>query len=153
MTKCGLITHSRTKRVTAGALADAKTRNDWSNGDMGDAMGCGEGTVRHRLNADDPSHQMTVHELLRLTQADGPRVANAIFADIQHALVPDVHDTVPDALAAASGAALCASALIEAAPGGIDLVEWRRLLPTLEAHDAVISRLIQIGRAALAEVR
>ncbi len=84
MTKCSLITQSHTKRQTALALAEAKTRNHWSNGDAGDALGCGEGTIRNRLDADDAKNQMTVHELLRSIQADGPHIANSILAIVDH---------------------------------------------------------------------
>jgi hypothetical protein len=150
MTKCGLITHSHTKRRTAAALAALKASRSFSNADMGDAMGCGEGTVRNRLESDDPSHQMTVHELVRLTQALGSSVANAIFADIGHQLVPDVHDSAADALGAAGASARCTAALIEAAPGGIDRAEARRLLPLLEAQDALISGMIVHCRHVLA---
>lgn len=153
MTKCALLTHSHTKRITAAALTAAKARRDWSNGDLADAMGCGEGTIRNRLTDDEPSHQMTVHELRRVTQADGPMIANAIFADLEYQLVPDNPESAIDALTVAHGAANCAAALIEASPGGISVAEWRTLMPILEAQDQRLSSLIQAGRAALAGVR
>lgn len=149
MTKAPILTQSHAKRVSAAALSTLKARRDWSNADLGEAMGCGEGTVRNRLDGDSSNNQLTAHELVRLTLADGPAVANALFGEVGFELVPDAHGSAPDALVAASGAARCAAALIERSPDGIDLKEWRELLPLLEDHDRVISAMLRKGRAVL----
>lgn len=132
MTKCDLITQSHTKRVTASALANAKVRNSWSNGDAGDALGIGEGTIRNRLDGDDPKHQMTVHELLRSIKAD-TGIANEIMAIVKHRVSPTDCDNAPDAIAVAGSAARCAADIITAAPGGFDEGEAKALLPGVSA--------------------
>jgi hypothetical protein len=132
MTKCDLITQSRTKRQTALAISEAKQRNGWSNSDAGDALGCGEGTIRNRLDGDDAKNQMTVHELLRSIQADGPHIANTILAMVDHRAHPITCDSVPDAISAAGTSARCAAELIQAAPGGFDKLEAIGLLPLVE---------------------
>lgn len=130
MTKRLLITKSLTKRITAAAIAEAKARNGWSNADAGDALDCSEGTVRERLDADEAGKQMTVHELRRVTQADGAAIANRILADLGYRLVPIAGGAAaPDAMALAVQQARCNADLLEAAPDGIDLGEARRLLP------------------------
>jgi len=130
------LTQSRTKLVTADALSDAKKRRGWSNGDAGDALGCGEGTIRNRLDQDDPGHQMTVYELLRSVLADGTHIANAIFDEIDHHLRPHGCASAPDAIEVAYQQTKCAAELIAAAPGGYDLEEARRLLPIVAAQNA-----------------
>lgn len=132
MTKCDLITQSHTKRVTASALANAKARNSWSNGDAGDALGIGEGTIRNRLDGDDPKHQMTVHELLRSIKTD-TGIANEIMAIVKHRVSPTDCDNAPDAIAVAGSAARCAADIITAAPGGFDEGEAKALLPGVSA--------------------
>jgi hypothetical protein len=132
MTKCDLITQSHTKRVTASALANAKARNSWSNGDAGDALGIGEGTIRNRLDGDDPKHQMTVHELLRSINTD-TGIANEILAIVKYRVSPTDCDNAPDAIAVAGSAARCAADIITAAPGGFDEGEAKALLPGVSA--------------------
>lgn len=133
MTKCDLITQSHTKRVTASALANAKARNSWSNGDAGDALGIAEGTIRNRLDGDDPKHQMTVHELLRSITGDGTDIANEILAIVKHRVSPVACDNAPDAIAVAGSAAQCAADIITAAPDGFDEGEAKALLPGVSA--------------------
>jgi len=153
MSKRDLITQTRTKRATAAAIADAKLRNGWSNGDAGDALGCGEGTVRNRLEADDAKNQMTVHELLRSIQADGPHIANAILAVVRCRVATVECENAPDALAVAGASARCAAELIAAAPGGIDPDEARRLLPIVTAQRHELEQLEATLRATLATTR
>lgn len=141
MTKFGLITQSDTKRATAAALADAKRRRCWSNSDAADALGCGEGTIRNRLDADDPKHQMTVHELRRALRTDGPHIANGILADDGYRVVSSACDSAPDALTVAGQQTRCAAELIESAPGGIDFDEAQRLLPMVVAQQDSLSAL------------
>lgn len=150
MTKSALITQSRTKQVTAAALQDAKSRNGWSNGDAGDALGCGEGTIRNRLDGDDAKNQMTVHELLRSIQADGPHIANMILAIVDHRADPVCCDNAPDAIAAAGAAARCAADLIAAAPDGFSKAEARTLLPQIEAQIRQLKGLADHMREVIA---
>jgi len=149
MTKCDLITQSRTKRETAAAIAEAKARNEWSNGDAGDALGCGEGTIRNRLDADDAKHQMTVYELLRSIQSDGAHIANRIMRVVKHRLVPTDCSSAPDALAVAGSAARCAAEIITAAPGGFDRDEAKRLLPIVVAQQADLAALETLLRSEI----
>lgn len=142
MTKRRLITQSDTKRVTAAALAEAKSRNRWSNADAGDALGCAEGTIRNRLDADCSKHQMTVHELVRSIDADGPGIANAILGPlVDHRAVPIVCDTAPDAIEAAGRAARCAADLIAAGADGIDADEARALIQPVVDLQATMAGL------------
>lgn len=153
MTKCTLITQSHTKRATAAALAEAKVRNDWSNSDAGDAIGCGEGTIRNRLDADDPKNQMTVHELRRSLQADGAHIANAILADVGYRVTPTGCESAPDALAVAGASARCAAEIITAAPGGFDPDEAKRLLPIVTAQMSELASLESMLRKVLSDDR
>lgn len=142
MTKSRLITQSDTKRATASAIADAKVRNRWSNADAGDALGCAEGTIRNRIDADCCKHQMTVHELARSIDADGPHIANAILGPlVAHRVVPLICDTAPHALEAAGRAARCAADLIAAGADGIDAHEARNLIPDVVALQATLAGL------------
>ena len=150
MTKCDLITQSRTKRQTALAISEAKLRNGWSNGDAADALGCGEGTIRNRIDADDAKNQMTVHELLRSIQADGPHIANSILAIVDHRVHAIACDNVPDAIAAAGDSARCAAELIAAAPGGFDKNEALALLPLVENQIATLIGLADHLREVIA---
>ncbi len=129
--KSHLLTQSGTKRVTAAALAAAIARNEWSNADAGEALGCSEGTIRNRLDTGTADKQMPVHELRRSIVVDGPEMANAILADINHRVVPVHCETAPDALAAAGAAARCAADIIAAAPDGFDPDEAKLLLPAI----------------------
>jgi hypothetical protein len=129
MTNCRVLTQSATKRQTAAALAERKAQLGWSNGDAGDVLGCGEGTIRNRLDGDDPKNQMTVHELLRSIQGDDTHIANHIMALVDCAVVRTGKGAAPDALAAAGHSARCAAELIAAAPDGFDTKEARHLLP------------------------
>lgn len=150
MTKCGLITQSSTKRVTALAIAEAKRRNGWSNGDAGDALGIAEGTIRNRLDGDDPKNQMTVFELLRSIQSDGPHIANTIFTIVGHRVDATACGSAPDALAAAGEAARCAAEIIQAAPNGFDRTEAQHLLPILEGQIAQQTALANFLRGIIA---
>ena len=133
MTKPRLIAKSFTKRVTAAALVEAKARNGWSNADAGDALGCSEGTVRLRCDGDDVANQMTVHELLRVTQADGAAIANRIFGEVGHRLTETTAGASDgDALGIAAAQAAIVGQLIEAmADQRIDAKEAAALLPQL----------------------
>ena len=133
MTNRKLITKSSSKRVTADALGEAKRRNGWSNADLGDAMDCCEGSVRNRLDDEDPKNQMLVHELRRITQSDGPAVANCIFADLNFRLTATASQaTALDALPLAAAKASLVGQLIEAAADNvIDRQEALSLLPQL----------------------
>jgi len=152
MTKFALITQSDTKRATAAAIQDAKTRRKWSNSDAGDALGCGEGTIRNRLDSDDPGNQMTVHELRRSLRSDGTHIANKILADDGYRVVSTGADSAPDALTVAAMQTRCAAELIDAAPDGIDYEEAKRLLPrvveqqdSLAALEGMLRRTIAAG--------
>lgn len=152
MTKSGLITQTDTKRLCAAAIADAKARNDWSNSDAGDALGCGEGTIRNRLNTDDVGNQMTVHELRRSLRADGTHIANKILTEDGYRVVPTGSEGAPDALTVAAMQTRCAADLIDAAPDGIDFEEAKRLLPrvveqqdSLASLEAMFRRIIAAG--------
>jgi hypothetical protein len=136
MTTPRTLTQSRAKRVIASALTDAQKRRDWSNADLGDALGCGEGTIRNRTDIDDTGKQMTVYELLRSVAADGTHIANAIFAEVQHQLRPTGCSSAPDAIAIAYEQTRCAAELIAASPGGYDLEEATRLLPMVVDQNA-----------------
>jgi hypothetical protein len=129
MRKAVILTQSSVKRTTAAAISAAKKRRAWSNGDAGDALGCSANTIANRLDADDPKHQMSVYELLRSVPADGVHIANDIFADVQHRLVPDHCDTVPDAIDAAGAAARCAADILTAGVDGFSKEEAEQLLP------------------------
>jgi hypothetical protein len=153
MTKFAIITQSHTKRATAAALAEAKARNRWSNSDAADALGCGEGTIRNRLDADDPKNQMTVHELRRSLQADGPHIANAILSDVGFGVVSTECDSAPDALAVAGASARCAAEIISMAPGGFDPDEARRLLPIVTAQKCELAALETMLRKVLSDDR
>lgn len=150
MTKCALITQSLTKRRTAAALLAAKARREWSNSDMGDALGCGEGTIRNRIDGDDAKNQMTVHELLRSIQADGAHIANDILAIVDHRATPRRCTSAPDAIAAAGAAARCAAEIIEAAPGGFDRSEAVKLLPSIEQEIEALTALADHLREVIA---
>lgn len=151
MTKSAHITQSSTKRITAAALAELKRLREWSNSDLGEALGCGEGTARNRLCDDDPNNQMPVHELRRLIAAGEFGTVNSIFADLGVHLEQDVFDTPTDALQAAAASSRCSVALIEAAPDGISKAEWRVLLPLLEDEDRKISAMLVEGRRVLGD--
>lgn len=149
MTKSCFFTQSCTKRLTASALADLKRRNAWSNADLGDALGGGEGTARNRLCDDEPNNQMTVHELRRLIAAGEIGTVNSILADLGVHVEPDKYETPIDALQAAAASSRCTGALIEAAPDGISRAEWRKLIPLLEDEDRKIGAMLIEGRRAL----
>lgn len=153
MTKSPVFTQSATKRTIAAALSELKKERSWSNADLGDVLGCGEGTVRNRLADDEPNNQMPVHELRRLIAAGELATVNAILADVGAHIEQDGYDTPIDALQAAASASRCTAALIDAAPGGIDAREWRVLLPLLEDEDRRIGCLLAQGRRAVAEGR
>lgn len=146
MTKQRLITKSSTKRITAAALTEAKARNGWSNADLGDGMDCSEGCARLRMDGDDPKNQMTVHELRRITQSDGPAVANLIFADLHYRLDGGVAELPTEILHVSASLARLAAAISSAAAGGpLNAVDARALLP-----DAVeVSRQIHGLKALL----
>ncbi|WP_145960975.1 hypothetical protein [Sphingosinithalassobacter portus] len=130
-----------------------KRDREWSNSDLADVLGCGEGTVRNRLADDDPANQMPVHELRRLIAAGEGSTVNAILADLGVHIEPDHFGNPTDALQAAAAASRCSVALIEAAPDGIDGKEWAALLPLLEDEERKISALLAEGRRMLAEGR
>lgn len=146
-----VLTQTHTKRIAAAALAELKVKNHWSSADLADAMGCADRTVANRLCDEEPNNALTLHELRRLVQAGELGAANAIFADLGVRMDPIDYSTPIDAITASSCSARCTSALIEAAPGGYSVDEWRVLLPMLEQHDATISNLIQQGRRAIAQ--
>lgn len=150
MTKERHFTQSSTKRITAAALADLKRDREWSNNDLGDVLGCGEGTARNRLCDDDPNNQMPVHELRRLIARGEIGAVNSMLSDLGVHVEVDQFDTPADALQAAAASSRCSVALIEAAPDGISNAEWRRLIPLLEDEDRKISALLVQGRRALA---
>lgn len=143
-------TQSSTKRITAAALADLKRDREWSNTDLGEVLGCGEGTARNRLCDDDPANQMPVHELRRLIAKGEIGTVNAILCDLGVHIEFDTFDTPSDALQAAAASSRCSVALIEAAPDGISKAEWRKLVPLLEDEDRKIGALLIEGRRALA---
>ncbi len=149
MTKRAVITQTNTKRITASAISEAKERNGWSNGDAGDALGCGEGTIRNRLEADDPKHQMTVYELLRSIDADGPHIANRILGAVDFRAMPKGCTSAPDALALAGSQARCAAELIAAVPGGIDRNEAFQLLPLVVTQQASLAALETLLRSII----
>ncbi|RYG89544.1 MAG: hypothetical protein EON59_01340, partial [Alphaproteobacteria bacterium] len=119
MTKSRLITQNSTKRTVAAALADLKKLRGWSNSELGEVLGCGEGTARNRLADDEPNNQMPVHELLRLILAGELGAVNAILAEVGVHIEQDQFDTAIDALQVAATSSRSATALIEAAPNGI----------------------------------
>ena len=150
MTDPRLITQSSTKRVTAAAIGDAKARRSWSNADAGDALGVAEGTIRNRLEADCPKHQMTVFELLRALQSDGVAIPNRIMADAGYEVVPTVCASATDAIVTAGRQAHCASEIIAAAVDAvITREEWRRLMPVIVQAQADLAAMAAQGRAAL----
>lgn len=153
MTKSALITQTSTKLATAAALGEAKARRKWSNSDAADALGCGEGTIRNRLEGDDPKNQMTVHELRRSLAADGTHIANRILADDGYRVVSAGCDSAPDALAIAAAQTRCATDLIEAAPDGFDPGEAERLLPGIVAQIDRLSALEGHLRRVISEAR
>lgn len=147
-------TQSSTKRIVAAALAALKAARQWSNGDLGDALGCGEGTARNRLCDDDTNNQMPVHELRRLIASGELSTVNAIVADLGVHVEPDAPDAPGDPLQAAAASSRCSVALIEAsADGRITDDEWRVLIPLLEDEDRKIGALLAQGRRQLAEDR
>ena len=142
MMKRRIITQSDAKRATATAIDEAKERNRWSNADVGDVLGCGEGTVRNRLNGDDPAHQMSVYELARAIAAGQPEIANHILKALcGHHVAPDCADDAPQALDAAAASAQCAADLIAIAPDGISLAEAKATLPTMVRMQALFAGL------------
>lgn len=153
MMKSRLVTQSSTKRTVAAALADLKKLRGWSNAELGEVLGCGEGTARNRLADDEPNNQMPVHELLRLILAGELGAVNGILSEVGVHVKQDQFDSAIDALQAAAASSRCSVALIEAAPDGISKDEWRALLPLLEDEDRKISALIVAGRRALAGVQ
>lgn len=130
MTKTRVITQAHTKRTTAAALADAKSRRDWSNADLGDALGVSEGTIRNRIDGDCPNHQMNVFELARSIQSDGVDIANRILGElVDHHVEPNGCASAIDAIAIAGLQAQCAADLITAGADGFDREEAKTLLP------------------------
>jgi len=151
MTKSLVITQSSTKRLCAAALADAKSRHDWSNQDAGDALGCGEGTIRNRLNTDDVGNQMTVHELRRSLGADGTHIANKILSGDGYLVVPVTAADAPDAFALAASSSRCTAELIEAAQDGFDFDEATSLLPKVVEQREGLASLEVLLRRTIAE--
>ena len=88
MAKTEFISQSIVKRRTAAALAAAKDRHGWSDYDAADALGVSRSTIQNRLCGDDPSKQMTIHELLRSFHDDGAAMANEILALAGHRAEP-----------------------------------------------------------------
>lgn len=153
MTKRVLITKTSTKRVTAAAIAEAKARNGWSNADAGDALDCSEGTVRLRTDGEDVGNQMTVHELRRITQADGAAVADRIFADLGYRLSGASAvdgDAAGAALQlAASKATLIGQLIAAAADDQINRDEAKLLLPQLAALSEQLTGFMAHLRAVI----
>ncbi|MDH7973707.1 hypothetical protein QH494_16060 [Sphingomonas sp. AR_OL41] len=150
VSKSGFFTHSDTKRVTAAAIVDMQQRRRWSDGDAGDALGCSASTIVNRRNADDPGHQMTVHELRRSLHSDGPHIANRILRDDGFHVVPLVYGEAPDALAMAGKQSRFVAELIAAAPGGLDADEAALLLPMVVEQQADLAALEADLRATIA---
>ena len=150
----GLITQSHSKRVVAAAISAAKARNDWSNSDAADALGCSEATIRNRLDEDAPNNQMTVHELLRSIQSDEGRIANDILRDLGFRL--ETIDPTPDATcdrkkaSSITRAGLAVSIMLE--DGDISEQEIRDRRGELEegrdAFDRLLSRIGPKGQRA-----
>lgn len=143
-----LITQSHTKRVVAAAISSAKARNDWSNSDTADALGCCEATVRNRLDAESPNNQMTVHELLRSIQSDDAHIANEIFAEVGHKVQPLVTETAANCdrkkASSITRAGLAVSIMLE--DGDISNQEIRDRRQELEAgRDAFDALLARVG--------
>lgn len=134
MTKTKLLSQIGTKQIVAEALRDTKKRNGWSNAETGDAMGCGEGTVRNRLDDEDASHQMTVHELRRLIAVDGSTALDSMIADLGYrTIVTDDCQRHADPMTLAAAKARAAADLIAAlSDGNISREEAARLLPQFE---------------------
>ncbi|GEM_PF-6883565 len=153
MMKTSALTQSSTKRIVAAALAGLKADRSWSNADLGDVLGCNEGTARNRMADEEPNNQMPVHELRRLIAAGEIGTVDKILHDLGVHIERDDFETPADALKAAACSNRTAAALIEAAPDGISKAEWRVLLPLLEAEDAMRSALLVEGRRALAGER
>jgi hypothetical protein len=151
MTKTTLITQSNTKRLCAAAIADAKERHDWSNRDAGDALGCGEGTIRNRINTDDVGNQMTVHELRRSLAADGTHIANRILSGDGYLVMPVDTAEPADAFAIAASGARCTAELIEAAQDGFVFDEAISLLPKVVEQREGLARLEALLRRTIAE--
>jgi hypothetical protein len=117
MRDSGIISQSLTKRTTAAALADRVRANNWSNSDAGDVLGISEGTIRNRLDGDEPSKQMTVHELARSVKYDGPAMANAILSKlVGFHLERDERESAAEALDLTADGAQCAAALLAMSP-------------------------------------
>jgi hypothetical protein len=87
MSKFQLITKTLVKRRGAKAIGEAQDRRCWSNEETGSALGCCGNTIRNRLDTDDPGKQITVFELLRSVQSDGPHIANELLALVDHEAV------------------------------------------------------------------
>lgn len=160
----GHFTKSSAKRVTAAGLAEAKTRNAWSNADAGDVLGISEGTVRNRLCDDEPDkHHMTVFELARAIAHGEISLANYILGKLcHHHVVPLQGASAASAIDAAQSCARNAAQMLEAAADGvIDYDEAVALLPGVNqlqakvgAFEARLRETIAAGpaRAALKAV-
>lgn len=88
MNKTRFLSQTLVKRTAAAAISNAQARNNWSKSEVADALGCCPTTIRNRLDGDDPGKQVTIHELLRSVQSDGPHIANEIFQLVDHKVLP-----------------------------------------------------------------
>jgi hypothetical protein len=142
-----LLTKTSVKRKIAAAIAEAQSRNDWSDNDAGEILGCSDGTIGNRKKGDDPHNQMTVYELLRAATAD-PALANDIVAliDMRLCRIERSSDTTTDRRKASSitRAALAVSIMLEDDEiSDEEIVERRRELE--EGRDAFQALLDRIG--------
>lgn len=139
------LTQRLAKRIVADALSQQLTAESLNNAEGGDVLGCGEGTIRNRLDRDDDGKQMTVYELARGIRAWGAKFGTAILSKLAGVRCEVIDgDQAPDPIVFAGDMASLIGELLKAAADRIfSYVEAKALLPFVEK--------LEEGAGALAE--
>lgn len=131
----GIITQSRAKRAFAEAVLHEKGARELSNHDVGDVLGCGEGTVRNRLDTDSAENQPLAYELSRGIREWGADFGNRFITPLTgYILVPARCDSEADPVRIAAEMGDCLARILTAdADKIIRHAEAKLLLPIVEA--------------------
>ncbi len=147
------LTQRLAKRVVAEALSRRLDGNNLNNAEGGDILGCGEGTIRNRLDRDDDGKQMTVYELARGIRAWGAAFGTDILDRLAGVRCEaNGTDHAPDPIAFASeSACVIAEVLKAAADRKFEFDEAKALLPFVDRMDHATTALGNYLRDVIAK--
>lgn len=153
MSRYGIITQNDAKRAFAAAVLQEKDARNLKNPDVGDVLGCGEGTVRNRLDTDRTDHQPLAFELARGIKTWGPDFGTHYLMPLTGCRVVSASGVGEDLrieLANRMGD-LVAGALVSHTLTGLRPVEAKLMLAMLEAVIVKLTSYADLLRAVSAK--